>query len=577
MSVKQAVLEVINESFEEIPLDESSVGPFGKKYKTIGRLAGRSEPIIDESKVLNNLTKSQQFRVRRKVMNKAIKNQLRQTNSACSKVNDDLSEDEIPDNMIVYNVPMTRSLQCLTSKENLLVFPPTPNEDPTNRPRSIDSSRCNSNRSSLFSLNTNCSELSQIDQEYERVLEGMDPDAKFLTIAFNSSNLMAQNEESTQRNFYLQKMKQQHNYLVGSHKESHVHSQRTLNYKTFTRQLDLPPKSKYEMECHQREYEQILYASAQKEKLLEQQRLKQNEKIIRERKKSLEIWKDYVLPKYEHMIQLPIIRELWWKGIPKSIRRDIWVKQIGNKSSVSNTSQLIEMAKKRLILDDRLFSNIILDIPESEQKSVILICTAFLLYYEEHSFKPVDTKVLAGVVSLLFENIGSMEKTLTAAINLFTRTYPHSITQDLNSDYLQAHYASFERMLFKTNNSLYNHFKIVNLSPSEYLPLLGTTFFTGQLSREVCERLMDIYLFEGETFLLRSTLALFNVINYKLFGTKEEIIEVLGIDCLKNLNKHIFDPKECARRLSTESLIGFRYMDVGSTEEFIAKVRNVLH
>lgn len=73
MSVKQAVLEVINESFEEISLDENNAGPYGKKHKTIGRLAGRSEPIIDESRVLNNLTKSQQFRVRRKVMNKAIK------------------------------------------------------------------------------------------------------------------------------------------------------------------------------------------------------------------------------------------------------------------------------------------------------------------------------------------------------------------------------------------------------------------------------------------------------------------------------------------------------------------------
>lgn len=75
---------------------------------------------------------------------------------------------------------------------------------------------------------------------------------------------------------------------------------------------------------------------------------------------------------------------------------------------------------------------------------------------------------------------------------------------------------------------VYFNFKQHHISPSEYLPDWLIAIFLDHLPFEACARLWDIILLEGDSFLFRAALAIFGVLESRLFfPDRDELMQVL--------------------------------------------------
>uniref|UniRef100_A0A8C4WSY8 TBC1 domain family, member 12b n=1 Tax=Eptatretus burgeri TaxID=7764 RepID=A0A8C4WSY8_EPTBU len=114
------------------------------------------------------------------------------------------------------------------------------------------------------------------------------------------------------------------------------------------RPLSLPAKSEEEMQHHQELYNEMVARArkrevrdAQRQKRLLKERCKKEESIIQ----AGSIWTTEILPNWEHSCGTRKVRELWWQGLPPSIRGKVWSLAIGNELNI--TPELYEIFLSR--------------------------------------------------------------------------------------------------------------------------------------------------------------------------------------------------------------------------------------
>ncbi|KAL7990470.1 hypothetical protein Chor_013900, partial [Crotalus horridus] len=114
------------------------------------------------------------------------------------------------------------------------------------------------------------------------------------------------------------------------------------------RPSNLPAKSTEEALRHRQEYDEMV-AEAKKREIKEAHRRK---KIMKERFKQEEniasamvIWVNEILPNWESMRSTRRVRELWWQGLPPSVRGKVWSLAVGNELNI--TPELYEIFLSR--------------------------------------------------------------------------------------------------------------------------------------------------------------------------------------------------------------------------------------
>ncbi|XP_038550728.1 TBC1 domain family member 12-like [Micropterus salmoides] len=110
------------------------------------------------------------------------------------------------------------------------------------------------------------------------------------------------------------------------------------------RPLNLPAKSAEETQRHRQQYEQMV-AGAKRRELKEAQRRHQQ---IKERLRQEEgisnaslVWIQHILPHWDAMRSSRRARDLWWAGLPPSVRGRVWSLAIGNELNI--TAELYEI------------------------------------------------------------------------------------------------------------------------------------------------------------------------------------------------------------------------------------------
>lgn len=105
-----------------------------------------------------------------------------------------------------------------------------------------------------------------------------------------------------------------------------------------TRPSWLPPKDPAEERRHVKEYQKMM-ASAEK---VERKRESENrsKSTCRDDTASslLRIWEEHVLPNWDDVIRQRRTRELWWRGIAPRSRGAVWARAIGNPLGLSDSS-----------------------------------------------------------------------------------------------------------------------------------------------------------------------------------------------------------------------------------------------
>ncbi|KAG8232395.1 hypothetical protein J437_LFUL016173, partial [Ladona fulva] len=114
------------------------------------------------------------------------------------------------------------------------------------------------------------------------------------------------------------------------------------------RPANLPAKSPEEEERHKQEYQMMLEAARKKElkeakrkKKQLQQQLKMEEQLAN----AARTWSSEILPKWETMKSSRKTKELWWQGIPPSVRGKVWRLSISNDLNI--TPELYEICVSR--------------------------------------------------------------------------------------------------------------------------------------------------------------------------------------------------------------------------------------
>ncbi|XP_042143069.1 TBC1 domain family member 14 isoform X6 [Ixodes scapularis] len=114
------------------------------------------------------------------------------------------------------------------------------------------------------------------------------------------------------------------------------------------RPSNLPAKPPDEEHKHRLEYEEMVKAARKKElkeaaarrKQLEQQ-WRQEEQLVQ----ATRTWVSDVLPRWETARHQRRTQELWWQGIPPSVRGHVWKLAVGNELNI--TSELYEICASR--------------------------------------------------------------------------------------------------------------------------------------------------------------------------------------------------------------------------------------
>ncbi|KAG0690619.1 hypothetical protein C6P40_002118 [Pichia californica] len=703
-----STLDVIQESFEDVPIEynpNTSNNFYGlnrhrnananitnntnniTSNSTISLLQSHNTNHIvkqnySNTSLINNsrellLTPSQKLKIIKK--QRCEKSQDKLSNNSPENLNsiDFLSDDELPDNLIVYDVPSLYSLQTLSHSKSIRRKPSirqnsnnnnknnnnnnnentnnntinnnksasskssndphitnTNNinqqiENSTKKPQSPSffTSYNNSNNhnnstnssisspatraSSIFSRTSDISDLSSnhdIIIDYDDYLNPLSCELKLL-----NENKDFKLEETLQRMSMLKNMS--HLSTINNLTANLNKSNLNIQYLSSTRQSNLPPKSKYEILKHERDYQNILELEIfnEKEKLKNYQIKKKNSKIQNE--KDFKLW-EKVINNYDILIKLPNTRELYWRDLPDKFRNKIWKRQLLSKNKIQIDPKILnqvlndsieildnacnfklikdELKKKKIIKNDlKLLENIKFIEKCSEQ---IQFSFTEIKYFQ---FGENFDSILTILISLnelkskkIFEKLNSIDifklinlsclfnyvfndnfLTLNCIISLISKKLPNIMLNSNNSQIplLLSENLKFEKLGYQSNYlidiknqfdkyllqlipNLYNQFLQNDINSLKIIQILSCCIFSNQLPFDFVLRIMDIYLFEGDIFLLRTSLALLKKINYKFFGNINEVYKLLKIDGLDNSN----------------------YLELGEIDDFIHDIRNVL-
>ncbi|KAH3663377.1 hypothetical protein OGAPHI_005367 [Ogataea philodendri] len=575
-----SLLEVIQESFEDVALDSAPLRARSVRSAPRQKLLPNCTLSAQDTNSQVNLliTPSQRLRLNQKKRTRTA--EMLHGSDMVDAV-DFLSDDELPDDLIVYNVPYSRPLKSLAQRDQ--AYRPS-------RMRPLRISRSASSvssfgspqtrASSIFSISSDCSELSLLEDE-----------AKFS----DEARLLGLNEDP-QINESLQRISMLNSY---KHVSAPNVSKEKLGYLTVTRQTNLPPKDPREASKHTRDYEQLLQSQMDKEQKKLEERKKQLAALAKQTDIDRKTWRT-VLRDYDALVCSAETRELWWRGVPKDLRPRVWIRQMGRSSlSTEQTQQylseadeiidkacdlkvakldtaqfardnsknytLIESVEEYSALIQQAFPNLLVFQYGQAFDSILRTILAFRLCQRESTdplFREIKVSHLVNLICVLYYNLRDETLTLRMFTSLMSKKMMYHLQTDTNLEYLQDIVAQFDKFLAKTSPNIHQHFEHIGLQPQLILAPTVSNIFSKMLNMDICSRLVDIYIFEGDTFLLRVLLALIRKVQYKLLGTKEEVCTILGDDCLSLLNR--------------SKVSGYRYLDVGDATEFICDVRTIL-
>lgn len=666
------ILDAIQEAFEDVSLDYNSKPSKARFYgvnkpKSIN--SGSFLPSYSTSSLPNNsskellLTPSQKLKIIKKQRVQKSIDQLSTNSPENLNSIDFLSDDELPDNLIVFDVPSLYSLQSLSTnrskprkpsirRKNSLSSSSSNETTITNThniTKQIDNTTVNTSHiqqppnwrhihslsttnSSNYSSSTTSSpatrassifsktsDISEYRYSKDDLLNPLSKEVRML-----SQNKDVKLEETLQRMSMLKSMShiQTQKILSGSNINQDPDSSIKLNYLSATRQSNLPPKTKDEIIKHEKDCQHLLELEIQNEnEKLKEYQIKKKQSLI-QYEKDERLW-NTVINDYDILVRLPQTRELWWRNVPAKYRNKIWKKQLIStkkkiftddelRNSILQSSKIIddacnykltkdELMKKQkekehpkiaenVGLIEKLSNQIQFSYPELQIfqngetfDSILKILISFNnLKAKTERLINVDTFKLVNLVCILFHVLRDELSTLNCFISLISKKLPNVMLvsnddeipptllqclelekkstskTDAQISYLRDIKNQFDKYLLQLTPNLYNNFIQKDINSLKLIQGLTSCIFSNQLSFKITLRILDIYLFEGDIFLLRVSLALFKNNAFKLFGSRDEVFKLLKINIGENQPNSL------------------DILNLGEVDDFIRDIRNVL-
>ncbi|XP_063048041.1 TBC1 domain family member 12-like isoform X2 [Engraulis encrasicolus] len=304
------------------------------------------------------------------------------------------------------------------------------------------------------------------------------------------------------------------------------------------RPANLPAKSMEEALRHKQEYDEMV-AGAKRREMKEAQRKKRQMKERFRQEESIAnamvIWNTEILPNWEGMRNTRRVRELWWQGLPPSVRGKVWSLAIGNELNI--TPELYEIFLSRAKEKWRSFS-------ETSSENEVEDCGASLAD-RESSLDLIKLDISRTFPSLyIFQKGGPYHDLLHSVLGAYTCYRPDvgyvqgmsfiaavlilnmeeadafiAFANLLNKpcqmaffrvdhDLMLKYFAAFEVFFEENLPRLFQHFQTNSLTPDFYLIDWIFTLYSKSLPLDVACRVWDVFCRDGEEALFRTGLGI---------------------------------------------------------------------
>ncbi|KAI9752930.1 MAG: hypothetical protein M4579_005416 [Chaenotheca gracillima] len=321
---------------------------------------------------------------------------------------------------------------------------------------------------------------------------------------------------------------------------------------TRTRPSWLPPKSQKEERKHLKEYQKMMALSREAE-LRRQEKTKQGQLDRDHTKESISrIWDEHVIPHWDQVVSQSRTRELWWRGVTPRSRAVVWPKAIRNELELRESSYDAALKRARdkeaeishsqssgskgrktreAVWFDAIRRDVATTYPElrifqSEgplHDSLVDVLMAYSMYRSDVGY----INGLHLIAALLLLNLSPAESFISLS-NILNRPLPLAFLTNDPSAIHRAYSITLRALAYKFP-ALHTHLTTtLNLPPEKYLEPMFSTLFTRNLSIDIASRIWDVYVFEGDAFLVRTAVAILGKLEGRLYGGREEVQRILG-------------------------------------------------
>ncbi|RWA08531.1 hypothetical protein EKO27_g6574 [Xylaria grammica] len=300
-----------------------------------------------------------------------------------------------------------------------------------------------------------------------------------------------------------------------------------------TRPSWLPPKDPAEEKKHLKEYQRMMAISIEADKKREAARRDKERNEAKTASDLMRAWEEDILKRWDVAIQEERTKALWWKGIPPRSRGAVWSRAIGNGLGLTTTSFQAALSRASEVEkrvengnatadDERImawFSEMRADIEEQTwtelkifqagaplHQSVIDVLRAYSMYRSDIGYVTGCHTIAA----LLLLNLDTAASAFIALANVLNRSLPLSFYSG-DQGARSSVYELVRRTLASKSPQLHKHLGDTTTIGPDFDMCLDDIFlalFTRHLSLDDCSRVWDIYIFEGDGVLIHAAVAL---------------------------------------------------------------------
>jgi len=305
------------------------------------------------------------------------------------------------------------------------------------------------------------------------------------------------------------------------------------------RPSNLPPKSAKEEQKHRQLYEEMLKGAKKKEvddhhkELKKTKQQKEHEKEIMTIQR---VWKEEVIPNWDVLKNTKKVRELWWNGLPSSIRGRVWKLAIGN--DLHSTPELFQILQAHAAekLAAQRYQEPVATLHDSESSLVISkentvglisldVARTFpaLCIFQKGGPYHESLKNLLGAYTCYRPDVGYVQgMSFIAAMLLLNMdtvdaficfsNLMHKPCQmaffTVNQPVMEAYFNAFDVMLQDCAPRIHSHFQQQKLSHDIYLIDWIFTLYSKSLPLDVASRVWDLFCRDGEEFLFKTAIGI---------------------------------------------------------------------
>uniref|UniRef100_A0A8D0L1W2 TBC1 domain family member 14 n=1 Tax=Sphenodon punctatus TaxID=8508 RepID=A0A8D0L1W2_SPHPU len=297
------------------------------------------------------------------------------------------------------------------------------------------------------------------------------------------------------------------------------------------RPANLPAKPVEEAQKHRQQYEEMVKRKKQLE-----DRCKLEESIGN----AVLTWNNEILPNWETMCCSRKVRELWWQGIPPSVRGKVWSLAIGNELNITHDLYDICLARAKekwrslstgnsetecedagSSAADREASLELIKLDISRTFPNLCIFQQGGPYHDMlHSILGVQG--MSFIAAVLILNLDTADAFI-AFSNLLNKPCQMAFFR-VDHGLMLTYFAAFEVFFEENLPKLFAHLKKNNLTPDIYLIDWIFTLYSKSLPLDLACRIWDVFCRDGEEFLFRTALGILKLFEDIL--TKMDFIHI---------------------------------------------------